>query len=211
MPPLAYALVTVAEAKAFIAPDGMAGTYDQLLEVVINRATDMIEQEYCNRPLKARTYTNLRLRGQERCELFLRATPIDPAQPITVTVNGVAQTVWRTEADGDPASKDVILGRSCDDLIFTPDHLYRRVGWGGYSGNPYNVLLGYTGGFATVPNDLAEATLEIVKKLFNEMKAGTQDLAAVTLPSGSFTVFDATLPRRARELLERYVRTAAIA
>ena len=201
----ANALVTVAAVKNFIAPGGMGDTDTPRLEEVIGRVSTAVER-HCNRPLKAATYTGLRLKGPFCAEFFLRHTPIDPAQAVTVTINGVAQTVWRSESDGDPALKDVTVARSCEDPTFTPDHLYRSCGWFGGWGNPYNVVVGYTGGFAAVPLDLEEAALEIVKKVWNDQSKGLQDVTAVTLPSGGVTLFDAPFPRRALQLLERYRR-----
>lgn len=224
MPLNPNALCTLPAAKAFIQPGGMSATDDPRLEEVINRASSLIER-WCGRPFAKAVYTNLRLRGPCESELFLRHTPIVASQPITVTLNGTALTVWRTEADGDPASKDVMLTSSCDDPSFTPDILWRWYGWDVYSSYtvppvatlvpvPANVLLTYTGGFVltttsgyqTVPSDLEEAALEVVKKLWNDQSKGIQDVTAVTMPSGSLNLFDAALPRRATVLLEPFRR-----
>lgn len=212
----ANALVTLAAAKAFIQPGGMAASDDPRLEEVINRVSDAMER-HCNRPLKQADYTGLRLRGPFKPEFFLRHTPIDVTQPIVVAVDTVAQAVWRTEADGDPGLMDVIVARSTDDVLFTPDHLFRRNGWMSSSGwssswnrNPYNVVLTYRGGWSTIPSDLEEAALEIVKKVWIDQSKGLQDVTTVNLPSGGMTLFDAAFPRRAIQLLERFRRMSFV-
>jgi hypothetical protein len=218
----ANALVTLVRAKEFIQPSGMSSGDDGKIEDVINRASSLIER-WCGRPFAKATYTNLRLQGPCAEELFLRHTPIVASQPITVTLNGTALTVWRTEADGDPATKDVMLTSSCEDPHFTPDVLWRWYGWDVYSSYtpvptivpiPANVLVTYTGGFVltpttgyvTIPSDLEEAALEVVKKLWKDQSAGLQDLTTVQMPSGSLNIFDAILPRRAVMLLEPFRR-----
>jgi hypothetical protein len=218
----ANALVTLNAAKAFIQPGGMTANDDPRLEEVINRASSLIER-WCGRPLMKATHTT-RLTSPNRAELFLLHTPIAASQPITVTLNGTALTVWQTEADGDPATKDVILMASCEDPTFTPDVLWRRYGWcwWGSSTNstsfmptPANLLVTYSGGWAlppgvsgypTIPADLEEAALEVVKKLWNDQSKGVQDVTTVTMPSGSLNLFDNALPRRATMTLESYQR-----
>jgi hypothetical protein len=217
----ANALVTLNAAKAFIQPGGMTAADDPRLEEVINRASSLIER-WCGRPLMKATHTT-RLTGPCCAELFLLHTPVVASQPITVTLNGTVLTVWQTEADGDPATKDVILLASCEDLTFTPDVLWRRYGWRWWGSSsstttmptPANLLVTYTGGwvlppgvtgYPTIPADLEEAALEVVKKLWTDQSRGIQDVTTVTLPSGGMTLFDAPLPRRATMALERYQR-----
>ena len=219
----ANALVSLAAAKSFIAPGGMTAADDQRLEEVINRSSSMIER-WCQRPLAKATYTNLRLSAPCGPELFLLHTPIAAAVTISVTLGGTVLTVWRTEADGDPLTFDVVLMSSCHDPIFTPDVLFRSAGWDYYATSalqipspyqfPANLLLTYsagwaltaTAGYALIPDDLQEAALELVRKVWTDESKGTQDVTAVTLPSGSFTVFDAAFPRRTLMLLEPYRR-----
>jgi hypothetical protein len=216
----ANALCTLNAAKAFIQPGGMTSADDPRLEEVINRASSLIES-WCGRPFAKATHTD-RFRGPCSTDLFVSHTPIAVTQPITVTVNSIVQTVWRSEADGDPllltSSAQVIVMRSCSDPTFTPDMLYRAAGWGGTSYpayvGPANVLLTYSGGFALsptagyppVPSDLEEAALEVVKKIWNDQAKGLQDVTTVQMPSGSLNLFDAGLPRRAVEMLNPFRR-----
>jgi hypothetical protein len=198
------ALVTVEAAKAFIQPGGMGAVDDRPFVEVINRASSLIER-WCGRPFAKATYTDLRLRGPCSQELFLRHTPIAASQPISVTLNGTALTVWRTEADGDPATKDVMLTSSCDDPDFTPDVLWRSYSWDVNSSYtavpsivsiPANVLVTYTGGFVltptsgypTIPSDLEEAALEVVKKMWTDQSTGLQDATSFGIHGGGSDV-----------------------
>ena len=198
------ALVSLPAAKDFLGA-GLGSSDDQRIEAAINRASDLIEG-YCNRPLKESTHTNLRLRGPAGCHLFLRHIPIKTSDTVSVTVDTIAQTVWRSESDGDPALFQVIVARSGDDESLTPDHLYRSCGWAPYYYplSPYNVVVTYTGGFATIPSDLEEAALEVFKKVWNDQSKGLQDVTTVNLVGGGITLFDRSLPSRATEILDGY-------
>ena len=210
MPLNANALVTLNAAKNFIQPGGMTPSDDARLEEVINRASALIER-FCRRPL-ARATANVRLRGPCSTDLFLLHTPIVASQSISVTIAGEPLTVWRADADGDPTTFDVVLIRSCEDPVFTPDVLYRTVGWNPTASNVPVIRVTYTGGwvlepesgYATIPADLEEAALEVVKKLWVDQSKGVQDLTTVNMQNGGFTIFDAAMPRRATMLLERF-------
>lgn len=203
MPLKANALVTVEEAKSWLNVTG--ATDDAKLEDEINRASEALEA-YCNRPLKKATYTNVRLMGGARPTLYLKAVPIDVAAALTISVDAVVQTVWKTEADGDPALKDVIVGS--DDhttLLGQQNHLWRGPGWGcpSYS-NPYNVLLTYTGGLGTTPDDLKGAAFYVIQKLWRDRTKGLTDVTTISGPSGSINILDIAMPRWARQALDRF-------
>lgn len=202
MPLDANALITLAEAKTFL---NILGTgQNSVIESIINTASDLWERE-TSRELKERTYSNLRLRGQLSPNLYPRSrggrapgTPINTAQTVTVTFEGEAQTVWRTEVDGDPALKDVIVDPAGQEFF------YRAGGWVPTASNPFPVLLTYTGGFATVPDDLKRAVLYTVHKLFQDEQKKVMDVTTVSLPSGSITLLDRTLPNFALRVLDKY-------
>lgn len=202
MPVQANALVSLADAKTYL---NIAGTSDDAkLEKVIDRASDLIEQ-HCQRPLKEATYTNLRLRGSDSPILRPRARPINIVSAITIKVDGTTQTIWKQESDGDPANFDVIVGSGSPEMPNGQrDHFYRAGAWKASSSQPYNVLLSFTGGLATIPDDLQEAALLIVQKLWRDQQKQLAEVQAVTMPSGSVTLFDTVLPRRALWLLGAY-------
>ena len=88
---------TDAQVAAFLK---LPASSDALI-TLINRASDYAEG-YCNRPLKKQTFTAIRLAGQGHPHLRPLATPIDVAGTITLSVDAVALTIWKAEADGDP-------------------------------------------------------------------------------------------------------------
>jgi len=198
----ANALVSLAETKGFLNITGTGS--DVRLEDVINSASATWELE-CNRPFKKTAYTDLRLSGPAGPRLYLPAAPIDITAAVTILVDEVAQTVWKQETDGDPDLKDVIVASTTPmGPLGIRDHLYRSGGWRDSSRHPYNVRLSYTGGFIVVPDDLKRAVLYTIQKLFRDEQKQLSDVQTVTLPSGSITLFDITLPRWALRVMDKY-------
>jgi len=200
----ANALLSIAEALDLLG----AGTAEEpRLELVINRACGLIER-YCERPLRRAQYAR-RVRGRVATAFFLEATPVDVGTTVGVTVGTTAQTVWRTESDGNPAGFDVVVARSAEGGPLQPDHLYRRTGWWpSIPGEPYNILLSYWGGLPTTPEDLKEAAFLTVRKLFDDQTKSTGEIVGLTTPSGGVTPVQEWLPARAREILDlTYKRT----
>jgi hypothetical protein len=203
------ALVTLDEAKSWLTT---GGADDLKLEEEINRMSDFLEG-YCRRPLKERTFTNQRRRGMSWPELRFRATPLNISQPLTVVVDDVAQTIWKSEADGDQGLKDVIIVDADpeDAVLGVRTSLWRSQGWAPFSsGRPLNILLTYTGGLASVPGDLAEAALYVLQKLWRDRQKQLADVTTVTLPSGSVTLLDIPMPRWARQALDERYRVTAV-
>lgn len=206
MPLNANALVTEPEAEAWLKTGGADAA---ALQEEINRASEWIEN-YCGRPLKEATYTAIRISGYGAEKLRLKASPVKiddlVGKPVTIAVNGVAQSLWLQESDGDPALKDVILGSS--DLtspVGRRDYLYRSQGWGPVSAkNPLNVLLTYTGGLATIPDDLKGACLYVLQKFWRDRQKQLADVTTVSGPFGSVSILDISMPRWAQAALDRY-------
>src|SRR6185436_6142665 len=100
------------------------------------------------------------IRFPAQCEPNLRpgATPIKTADPVSLSVDGIALTVWKAEADGDPAFKDVIVG---GDVPGVATFFYRAGGWRGAT--PFPILATFTGGLATIPGDLQQACLLVAQ------------------------------------------------
>lgn len=198
----ANALLTLADAKSYLT---IVGTGDDAkLEIIINRMADVIEG-YCNRPLKEAAYA-LRLRGPDSTRLRPRAWPINITATLTIKKDGTVQTIWKQESDGNPGDFDVIVGSDFPELSTGQrDHLYRSSGWKPTAAsNPYDVLLTFTGGFAVIPDDLQEAACLVLQKLWRDQQKQLAEITAVTLQSGSITLFDTVMPRRALFLLAPY-------
>jgi len=196
------AIVSRAEAKSFLTLRGE--TNDPLVEDVINAASDLCENELNRRIVKA-VYANLRVIGPAGPKLYLGASPIDIIAPLTVKVGEIAQTVWKQESDGNPADFNVLVASDVPESpLGVRTHLYRVGGWGAGNGQPYNVLVSYTGGFNPVPSDLKDAVLYVVQKLYRDRVRQLTDVQTVTAPSGSITIFDIPMPRTARLIFDKY-------
>jgi hypothetical protein len=206
------ALVSVLEARDVLGITD--SSQDAAVELMIHRATSEAEHARCDRPLKRRTLTNLRIAG--RCGPYLypewyegAAWPIDLTAAISVTVNGVVQTVWKAEADGDPDTKDVQV---------YPDHFYRHLGWEPTGTTRRNVLLTYDGGFDPVPEGLKVAVLELIAKRWGPLTQQRPDIASMSGPGGSMQTLDGqwsgqsgtagawSLSRTSKEIFEIYRR-----
>lgn len=205
MPLDANALVTLPVAKDYLKVTGASD--DAVIEALINRASDLCES-FCARPLRQKTLSNVRMMGPCRPRLPLLAVPVKTDAAVTVAVDGTVQTVWRTEADGDPGGFDVLLQSFHPEGVRGPDHLYRASGWAGSAAQPYNVLLTYTGGFATVPDDVQQACLYVVQKFFRDQQKQLADVVSVTTAAGGVSLLDTALPRVVEVVLKPYALAA---
>jgi hypothetical protein len=196
------ALVTLQEAQAFL---GSGQDANARLQDAINQASDIIEA-WCHRPLRARTFTGERVEGPTRPMLYPKyplGGPIDRSKPITITVDGVTQTVWRSNADGEPSGFDVAA---------MEHHFFRPWGWrscwSGYTAvNLYNVVLSFTGGYDPVPDNLKLACFYVLQRIFaQDQQRGMTEVSSLTHPGGSlgFAPRDFVMPGSAVDILRDY-------
>lgn len=220
-------LVSLAEAEEFL----RTGAEESVaLQAAITRASDWIEQ-LTRRKLAERTYTNLRLTGPVSTKLYPPAWPINVSQTVTISLDEVAQTVWRSESDGDVDSKDVVVASDdpWDERFGLRNHFYRWQGWASALGlywrersnapsstqfGQYRVLLSYTGGYNPVPEDLKLACLYLLQKVYARDQAKQlAGVASLTFPSGStgfVQLTDSAIPREVWALIAPYRRPDAI-
>lgn len=215
-------LVSLPDAKAFVNVTGTAS--DGKLAMLITRASMWMER-IVNRRLKVRTYTNLRITGPDGPRLYPPAWPIDTASGVTIKVDEIAQTVWRTEADGDVDAKDVVVASDdpWDDRFGKANHFYRWQGWASALGfywrattgkvpsasqsGQNRVLLTYRGGYATMPDDLQQACLYLVQKLWRDQDRQQTGMTVISIPQGgAVTIPEPAIPREVLLLLEPYRR-----
>ena len=170
------------------------------LITLINRASDDCEG-YCNRPLKQQTFTAIRLRGQSHPNLRPLATPIDMAGAISLSVDAIALTIWKAEADGDPALKDVIVGA---DVPGAPTFFYRASGWLGAT--PWPVLATFTGGLDPIPDDLQQAALLVCQTMQRQEKGQTEVQAYGPGPVSQSVSYrgDSLIPMWSKHVLDRW-------
>lgn len=201
MPLNANALATLDEVKAYLNQTG--DVQDPQIEAAINKASDYMESKLG--PLKVRTKT-WRLPGKEHgCRLYAPIVPIDVTATITLTIDGVAQTVWRSMIDDPVTGKDVVVVSSVPESPLCPDQFHRVAGWNSTTGEPEPIVLTMTGGFtnaAALPGRFLEAFELIVAKLFKDEIHQNPDTISFSGPGGTFTRIDTEIPRRAREILD---------
>lgn len=202
MPLTADALVTLAEAKAYLNHIGDAE--DAQIETAINKASDYVQSKLGWGPIKERTQT-WRLPSYDGCHLYAPIRPIKVTSTVTITLDGVAQTVWRSSADDPEAGKDVVVVSSVPGSSFCPDRFYRAAGWWGSGSSPEPIALTYTGGLASaalLPGRILEAFNLILGKFFRDEVHQNPDTISFSGPGGTVTRVDTDIPRRAREILE---------
>lgn len=211
-------LVIQAEAQTFV----KAATGDLAkIDTLVTRASQILEA-LTGRRLKKRVFTDFRFPGPHSRRWDPPAWPIDVASAITIKVDETSQTVWRTEVDGDPALKDVVVGSEAggaDERLGLNSHFWRWAGWesalawgwegtGSFRGRvkqPYNVLITYSGGFTTVPEDLKQACLYLVQRLWRDLDKQASGVTSINVGGGSVTIPETGIPKETRELLAPYM------
>jgi hypothetical protein len=170
------------------------------LITLINKASDDCEG-YCNRPLKAQTFTAIRLAGVRHPRLRPLATPIDVAGAITLSVDAITLTIWKSEADGDPAQKQVIIGA---DVPGQASFFYRAVGWVGAT--PFPILATFTGGLSPIPDDLQQAALLVCQTMQRQEKGQTEVQAYGPGPVSQSVSYraDSLIPMWSKQVLDRW-------
>lgn len=146
----ATALCTLAEAKTML---GITGTdYDEILTRLINRGTDII-QNYCKRTFDDATYTE-KWDGDNTGTYNVKHYPINSITGIYYLVSDYDSDTWDTLDD------DFYTYDSASGIVYceTPFHkgMYR------------NWKITYNGGYATIPQDIKEACVDIVTYLYNK-------------------------------------------
>jgi hypothetical protein len=202
VPLTADALVTLAEAKVYLGHQG--DNEDPQIEEAINKASDYVQARLAWGPIKARTAT---WRLPAYCGTFLYAPirPINIGSLVTITIDGTAQTVWRSPADDPQTGKDVIVASSVPVSSLCPDQFYRAGGWAGAGLVPDPIVLTYTGGIASsslLPGRILEAFYLILGKFVRDELHQNPDTVSFSGPGGTVTRIDTDIPRRAREILE---------
>ena len=194
------ALLTLAEAREFLKlGDTLTVEQESLVNDVVNRVSSFIER-FVNRPVRQRAYTSLRLPSRRSALLFPPAAPISIVQTITLSLDGTAQTVWKSEPDGDPADFEVEVRSLVPGADCGPDHFYRGNGWSSTrSGSP--ILLSYTGGFATIPERFKQAAREWLQEIYLNQTQRMTSVETITTPTGTFTKSMRAIPPRVEQLI----------
>lgn len=138
---LSYALTTKADVKESLGIPSSDTTYDNLITRKINQATRAIES-YCGRRFASTAYTNEVYTGTSIDELILRQRPVISLTSLDIRDSGLNYDNWET-IDSQLYFTDANAGLL--KLNFSARGKWDR----------YRVT--YTAGYATIPEDLAEA------------------------------------------------------
>lgn len=217
----AGALTVLADVKARLTITDTA--QDDFLQTLINGASRKIES-YTHRALKARAYTGVLFNGNGQ-QVFDGDPLLDrqgwslasgdslsqlafgrrletPLNTVTsITLDDTAQTIGN-----DPDLFDVqllTLGRPSG----LGDGCYRASGW---TRGLNNLLMTYNGGFATIPEDLAEGCILTVMAWFLDKDRGYIRLSSFSAQGESIQLEKTAIPTVAKEMIEHFVRPVTV-
>lgn len=144
---LSYALTTKADVKESLGISSGDTTKDNLIIRKINQATRAIEA-YCGRRFLETTYTGEEYAATGIDELVLRQRPVSTLSSFSVRDTSLNQSDWET-IDTDLYFLDNSGTSGVLNLLFNANGRWNR----------YKVT--YTAGYATIPEDLAEACVSL--------------------------------------------------
>jgi hypothetical protein len=219
-------MTTVTDPADLVTPEEAAGFLNMQpgdftdTAVLITRASKLCEL-YTHRLLAARAVTNQRLSVRRGPKLYINPFPVDPTQAVTIKVDGVTQTVWRQESDGNPDTYDVILGHDdpTDPRTGTANHFWRFLTWDTWAlgrqwepasdfqwrTHPFAILASWTGGFSPIPQDLKLACLYVLQQIYRDWTKAETSVSSQSARAGggrTFTVAD--VPAKASVILDDF-------
>lgn len=202
------AVITVADYKAWIGETGSA--YDTVLGVVIPAVEADLETA-CGRVFKSATYTDEVYNGKGEDSIWLRNYPVDSVAAVKVLdSNGNTETLASSEYRLVAPRRVVRLS----DADAAWDHLSRSQHMLGRHQAPVfpwaqgNILVTYTGGYATIPDDLKYVMYRLVDAAL-DLRGENWALAQATdgIEARTFLTGRAYAEAK-RELIRPWVREA---
>lgn len=188
----ANALVTLADAKSEL--DISANTEDSRVEGFINAASAAIEAA-CTRKLKQATYTDY-FDGSGHA--YLKGYEF----PITSITSANMDDAWTFGVGTDIPTSGLKVLRDI--------YVVRRAAfWSAKA--PLNIKLVYVAGYATVPNDLQQACLELVKLLYHGRNERRTGIAAKSKLGENVSYQTDKLPPLIESLINPYKRAVYLA
>lgn len=189
-----YALVELNECKIALQIALGTTTYDSILIHMINDATAAIEK-HCQRRFASTSYTD-RLDGTDRKLLYLCNKPIISVS--SVTIDGTAITA---ASDYDDDSQYWIEpkfnGVKCIGAIYRADK---------WDAGSQNVVVSYTAGYASIPDDIRRACNMLIKEWYNiyQNEEGLKS-ESIGRYSYTFAMLSKEIVEHIYTLLENYV------
>lgn len=206
--PSAIDLITLDQAKAAVTAVGkaIAPEANGVLDSLVTEASDWFNRQ-TGRILARTTYTARRVIGDGRpCLVF--EWPIELTQPITILVNGTAQSVWKPGDAGDPVNSDVEIVEYSQQ---GPKDLIRRAGW---TKRPALIQITLTAGYSLsgaanqhpVPRVLQDGVIILVRDMFRLVDRQNQGIASISM-QGQATTFDSLeIPKRVYQIADMFTR-----
>ena len=166
-----YALVSRANLKEVLGI--VTSTDDSLLDNIINRATDIIESYCGNRRFKSTDYTNQEYDGTGTYLINARHYPITAVTSYQEN-NGTTGTADWDDLQGDDVNY-------VDDGNGPGQFHYAS----GFQRGIRNYRFSYTAGYATIPNDLEEACIQLCVWIYKDRQS--KGLKSESLGEYSYT------------------------
>ena len=185
-----FSLITLDNIKKFMGATGSTSDGDDLLEDLINRVSTLFES-YMNRNILLRSYTEYH-NGNGAMVLF-------PKQPKITTVSGI----W-DDYDWDYLDDDLI---DSDNYRIVDENyiVFKNISLNNYT---QNIKIIYTAGYSTVPDDLIQACIEEVSRLYKNRNQ--IDVLSKTLSDGSVSFVSKGFLPKTTIMLNKYKRVSVI-
>lgn len=185
-----YSLITLDNVVKFIGQDSFNSDDSDLIEDLINRVSSLFES-YMDRNILTREYTEYH-DGGGNAVLF-------PKQPKITTISGI----W-DDYDWDYADDDLV---DADDYKIV-DELYVVLKNTTFNNYTQNIKIIYTAGYTSTPEDIAQACITEVSRMFsNRLKV---DVTAQTLADGSVSFTSKELLPQTKLVLNTYKRMSIV-
>lgn len=153
----AWALTSLSDVKESLGIQSSDTTYDNLIIRKINQATAVIEN-YCSRRFKSTPYADEVYNATDTDELVLKQRPVITSEAFTLKARDTALN------ENDTTTVDTEL-YFIDANAGVLNLNHRAIGhWARY-------LVTYTAGYATIPDDLAEACASLAAYYVNNADA----------------------------------------
>lgn len=163
---LSYALTNVSDVKESLGIAASDLTWDNLITRKINQATRQIEA-YCGRRFKETTYTEELYAAPDTDQIVLRQ------RPITSTVSLGVRDTQLNQDDFETVDTNLYFVNTNSGVL---DLDFRAIGhWGQYQ-------VTYTAGYATIPEDLAEACASLAA--YYTLNASPDDIGKQLIREG---------------------------
>ena len=178
-------LTDLGTVKDWLGLTSKASSDDAVLEILIAGVSAALES-WLGRTFEATAYSETR-NGTGKTEIMVKQYPIISVASVTVNGNAIAA---RTSPCGSGWVND-------DDTIYLSGSCFHR--------GIQNIVLSYSAGYATIPDDLAQATTEFVAFLYRERdRIG---LSSKSQGAGETTAYLKDMPPHLKLRFQQFART----